>query len=193
MAISPLHICCKSNYDIHVYLCRTMATILRPIYGHSVSRRSRWLVVRHRITNIPQWRFWCWRCRMTHQLWTPPRTTRISIKRTGKHSEKWSSTVYRKIPPRGKSDGSFLFFFQKLLVFREILLCGFLLFLLQLTILSFISLYIVFRPTATELLKHPFFKKAKDKKYLQQTLVAIGPSLETRVQKVRTYIYILFS
>ncbi|KAJ8916306.1 hypothetical protein NQ315_016447 [Exocentrus adspersus] len=39
------------------------------------------------------------------------------------------------------------------------------------------------RPTAAELLKHPFFKKAKDKKYLQQTLVAIGPSLETRVQK----------
>jgi serine/threonine-protein kinase OSR1/STK39 len=39
------------------------------------------------------------------------------------------------------------------------------------------------RPTASELLKHPFFKKAKDKKYLQQTLVAIGPSLETRVQK----------
>lgn len=40
------------------------------------------------------------------------------------------------------------------------------------------------RPTATELIKHPFFKKAKDRKYLQQTLVAIGPSLETRVQKV---------
>ncbi|XP_030758487.1 serine/threonine-protein kinase OSR1-like [Sitophilus oryzae] len=39
------------------------------------------------------------------------------------------------------------------------------------------------RPTAAELLKHPFFKKAKDKKYLQQTLIAIGPSLETRVQK----------
>ncbi|XP_014231043.1 serine/threonine-protein kinase OSR1 [Trichogramma pretiosum] len=39
------------------------------------------------------------------------------------------------------------------------------------------------RPTATELLKHPFFKKAKDKKFLQQTLVATGPSLETRVQK----------
>ncbi|KAK9881601.1 hypothetical protein WA026_016471 [Henosepilachna vigintioctopunctata] len=29
----------------------------------------------------------------------------------------------------------------------------------------------------------PEKKKAKDKKYLQQTLVAIGPSLETRVQK----------
>lgn len=40
------------------------------------------------------------------------------------------------------------------------------------------------RPTATELLKHPFFKKAKDKKYLTQTLVAIGPSMETRVHKV---------
>lgn len=40
------------------------------------------------------------------------------------------------------------------------------------------------RPTASELLKHQFFKRAKDKKYLQQTLVAIGPSLETRVQKV---------
>lgn len=43
------------------------------------------------------------------------------------------------------------------------------------------------RPTAAELLKHPFFKKAKDKKYLQQTLVAIGPSLETRVQKVQVF------
>ncbi|XP_046397890.1 serine/threonine-protein kinase OSR1 isoform X2 [Ischnura elegans] len=39
------------------------------------------------------------------------------------------------------------------------------------------------RPTATELLRHPFFKKAKDRRYLQQTLVAMGPSLETRVQK----------
>ncbi|CAH0753861.1 unnamed protein product [Bemisia tabaci] len=39
------------------------------------------------------------------------------------------------------------------------------------------------RPSANELLKHPFFKKAKDRKYLQQTLVAMGPSLETRVQK----------
>ncbi|CAG9814065.1 unnamed protein product [Phaedon cochleariae] len=41
------------------------------------------------------------------------------------------------------------------------------------------------RPTAAELLKHPFFKKAKDKKYLQSTLVAIGPSLETRVEKAK--------
>ncbi|KAK6622149.1 STE20/SPS1- proline-alanine-rich protein kinase [Polyplax serrata] len=39
------------------------------------------------------------------------------------------------------------------------------------------------RPPAAELLKHPFFRKAKDKKYLQQTLVAIGPSVEARVQK----------
>jgi serine/threonine-protein kinase OSR1/STK39 len=39
------------------------------------------------------------------------------------------------------------------------------------------------RPSANELLKHPFFKKAKDKKYLVQTLLSIGPSMETRVHK----------
>lgn len=39
------------------------------------------------------------------------------------------------------------------------------------------------RPSATELLKHSFFKKAKDRKYLVQTLVAIGPSMETRSHK----------
>ncbi|GBO99230.1 hypothetical protein EVAR_514_1 [Eumeta japonica] len=39
------------------------------------------------------------------------------------------------------------------------------------------------RPTANELLKHSFFKKAKDRKYLVQTLVSIGPSMETRVHK----------
>ncbi|KAG6447027.1 STE20/SPS1-related proline-alanine-rich protein kinase [Manduca sexta] len=39
------------------------------------------------------------------------------------------------------------------------------------------------RPSAPELLKHSFFKKAKDRKYLVQTLVSIGPSMETRVYK----------
>ncbi|XP_053614634.1 STE20/SPS1-related proline-alanine-rich protein kinase [Plodia interpunctella] len=39
------------------------------------------------------------------------------------------------------------------------------------------------RPSSTELLKHSFFKKAKDRKYLVQTLVSIGPSMETRVHK----------
>jgi len=39
------------------------------------------------------------------------------------------------------------------------------------------------RPTATELLKHPFFKKAKDKKFVQQTLLSVGPSLDVRVSK----------
>lgn len=39
------------------------------------------------------------------------------------------------------------------------------------------------RPTASELLKHPFFKKSKDRKYLVQTLLATGPSMETRVNK----------
>ncbi|XP_023938723.1 serine/threonine-protein kinase OSR1 isoform X2 [Bicyclus anynana] len=39
------------------------------------------------------------------------------------------------------------------------------------------------RPTATELLKHPFFRKAKDRKYLTQTLLDMGPGVGTRVQK----------
>lgn len=39
------------------------------------------------------------------------------------------------------------------------------------------------RPTASELLKHPFFKKAKDKKFLTQTLLATGPSMEIRMHK----------
>lgn len=39
------------------------------------------------------------------------------------------------------------------------------------------------RPSAPELLKHSFFKKAKDRRYLVQTLVSIGPSMETRVHK----------
>lgn len=43
------------------------------------------------------------------------------------------------------------------------------------------------RPTATELLKNPFFKnKAKDKKYLQQHLVASAPNIDARVQKAKT-------
>lgn len=56
---------------------------------------------------------------------------------------------------------------------------------IQMTILHLYNIDIFFRPSATELIKHPFFKKAKDRKYLQQTLVSIGPSLETRVQKVK--------
>ncbi|KAK7074896.1 STE20/SPS1-related proline-alanine-rich protein kinase [Halocaridina rubra] len=39
------------------------------------------------------------------------------------------------------------------------------------------------RPTAQELLKHPFFKKARDKKYLQSVLLLGGPSIEERVAK----------
>lgn len=39
------------------------------------------------------------------------------------------------------------------------------------------------RPTATELLKHAFFKKAKDRKYLVSTLVTPGPSMEARAHK----------
>ncbi|XP_055373900.1 serine/threonine-protein kinase OSR1 [Condylostylus longicornis] len=39
------------------------------------------------------------------------------------------------------------------------------------------------RPSASELLKHQFFKKAKDRKYLASTLLTTGPSMETRVHK----------
>lgn len=39
------------------------------------------------------------------------------------------------------------------------------------------------RPTASELLKHAFFKKAKDRKYLTQNVLMSGPSMETRVHK----------
>lgn len=43
------------------------------------------------------------------------------------------------------------------------------------------------RPTATELLKHSFLKKAKDRRYLVQTLISQAPSLEARAQKARSY------
>ena len=42
------------------------------------------------------------------------------------------------------------------------------------------------RPTATELLKHQFFKnKAKDRSWLQKTLVSSAPSIEARVPRQR--------
>ena len=41
------------------------------------------------------------------------------------------------------------------------------------------------RPTATELLKHQFFKKSKDKKYLIQTCLSCAPSIEERAKKVK--------
>ncbi|XP_075590328.1 oxidative stress responsive kinase frayed isoform X1 [Dermatophagoides farinae] len=42
------------------------------------------------------------------------------------------------------------------------------------------------RPTATELLKHQFFRKSKDRKYLQNTLLTIAPTIEERSKKART-------
>ena len=39
------------------------------------------------------------------------------------------------------------------------------------------------RPTASELLKHPFFKKAKDVEFLRENLVPLAPSLSSRLKK----------
>lgn len=41
------------------------------------------------------------------------------------------------------------------------------------------------RPSATELLKYNFFKKAKDRKYLIQTLLSAAPSIEERAKKAK--------
>lgn len=41
------------------------------------------------------------------------------------------------------------------------------------------------RPTATELLKNSFLRKAKDKKYLVQTLLSSAPSIEERAKKAK--------
>ncbi|OQR66887.1 STE20/SPS1-related proline-alanine-rich protein kinase-like [Tropilaelaps mercedesae] len=41
------------------------------------------------------------------------------------------------------------------------------------------------RPTASELLRNPFFRKAKDKKYLTQALLLCTPGMNQRAQKLR--------
>ena len=41
------------------------------------------------------------------------------------------------------------------------------------------------RPSATELLKYNFFKKAKDRRYLIQTLLSAAPSIEERAKKAK--------
>ena len=40
------------------------------------------------------------------------------------------------------------------------------------------------RPTAAELLKHPFFKKAKESDFLVQTIIEKGPSFASRAKRV---------
>ncbi|XP_054163962.1 serine/threonine-protein kinase OSR1-like isoform X2 [Oppia nitens] len=42
------------------------------------------------------------------------------------------------------------------------------------------------RPTSTELLKHQFFRKAKDKHYMIKTLLSTAPSIEERAKKAKT-------
>ena len=42
------------------------------------------------------------------------------------------------------------------------------------------------RPTASELLKHQFFKKAKDKDYIKEAVFPLFPDMKQRAKKVRT-------
>lgn len=42
------------------------------------------------------------------------------------------------------------------------------------------------RPSATELLKYSFFKKAKDRKYLMSSLLTCAPSIEERAKKAKS-------
>ena len=41
------------------------------------------------------------------------------------------------------------------------------------------------RPTASELLKHPFFKKTKDKEFLKEILIPLSPDIKLRGKSVR--------
>ncbi|KAG9510784.1 Serine/threonine-protein kinase OSR1, partial [Fragariocoptes setiger] len=43
------------------------------------------------------------------------------------------------------------------------------------------------RPTASELLKHPFMKKAKDRRYLVNTLLSCAPTFEERSRRVMVH------
>ena len=52
------------------------------------------------------------------------------------------------------------------------------------TVLLLKQLLSACRPTAAELLKHPFFKKAKDKEFLKETLLPMIPDLKLRAKKV---------
>ena len=50
-------------------------------------------------------------------------------------------------------------------------------------------LYGVFRPTATELLKHPFFKKAREKDFLVHAIIEKGPTFASRAKRVWLVLY----
>ena len=47
-----------------------------------------------------------------------------------------------------------------------------------------LSPHISLRPTASELLKHPFFKKARERDYLVQAIIEKGPSFASRAKRV---------
>ena len=44
---------------------------------------------------------------------------------------------------------------------------------------------IVYRPSASELLKLPFFKKAKNKEFIKEVVLQRAPSLQSRARQVK--------
>ena len=51
-------------------------------------------------------------------------------------------------------------------------------------VLMHLYLYIT-RPSASELLKHPFFKKAKSKEFVREVVLGDAPSLQARARSVK--------
>lgn len=44
---------------------------------------------------------------------------------------------------------------------------------------------LIFRPSACELLKHPFFKKARNKEFVKEVVLGDAPSLQSRAKHVK--------
>ena len=45
--------------------------------------------------------------------------------------------------------------------------------------------FFIFRPSACELLKHPFFKKARNKEFVKEVVLGDAPSLQSRAKHVK--------
>ena len=48
-----------------------------------------------------------------------------------------------------------------------------------------VVVFFIFRPSACELLKHPFFKKARNKEFVKEVVLGDAPSLQSRAKHVK--------